>query len=71
MHILQQELDTVAHEWNTHRIRIGKNCLVPAGIPNELHYLPQVQGDMELHMYRLHFNHVYTYIQEQGIMLLL
>ena len=45
MHIIQRELDTVVHEWNTHRIRPSKDCLVPAGIPDELFFLPQVQGE--------------------------
>ena len=45
MHILQRELDAVVHEWNTHRIRPSKDCLVPAGIPDELFFLPQVQGE--------------------------
>ena len=37
MHLIQKELDAIAHEWNTHRIRADKNRLVPAGIPNELY----------------------------------
>ena len=44
MHIIQRELNTVVHELNTHRIRTSKNCYVPAGIPDELFFLPQVQG---------------------------
>lgn len=45
MHIIQRELDTVVHEWNTHRIRPSNLCLVPAGIPDELFFLPQIQGE--------------------------
>ena len=44
MHIIQQELDILVCEWNTHRIRPSKDCFVPAGIPDELFFLPQVQG---------------------------
>ena len=44
MHIIQQELDILVREWNTHRIRPSKDCFVPAGIPDELFFLPQVQG---------------------------
>ena len=42
MHLIQQELDQVAHEWNTHTIRSSKHCFVPAGVPNELYFLPEV-----------------------------
>ena len=44
MHIIQQELDSIKREWNTHRIRGSKDRLVPAGIPEELFFLPQVHG---------------------------
>ena len=44
MHIIQQELDSIKREWNTHRIRVSKDRLVPAGIPEELFFLPQVHG---------------------------
>ena len=44
MHIIQQELDSIKREWNTHRIRVSKDHLVPAGIPEELFFLPQVHG---------------------------
>ena len=44
MHLIQEELDTVVHEWNTHRIRPSKDCTIPAGIPDELFFLPQLQG---------------------------
>ena len=37
MHLIQQELDQMAHEWNTHTIRSSKHCLVPAGVPNEVY----------------------------------
>ena len=44
MHLIQEELNTVVHEWNTHRIRPTKDCSIPAGIPDELFFLPQIQG---------------------------
>lgn len=46
MHIIQRELNTLVHEWNTHQLRPTRNCSVPAGIPDELFFLPQVQGMM-------------------------
>ena len=44
MHIIQQELDSIKREWNTHRIRVSKDRLVSAGIPEEFFFLPQVHG---------------------------
>lgn len=34
-HLIQQELDTICHEWNIHRVRKSKDSSLPAGIPNE------------------------------------
>ena len=45
MHLIQEELNTISREWNSHRIRQSKDCSIPAGIPNELFFLPQVQGN--------------------------
>lgn len=45
MHLIQEELNTLSHEWNSHRIRRSKDCSIPAGIPNALFFLPQVQGN--------------------------
>ena len=44
MHIIQRELNTLVHEWNTHRVRPSRNCSLPGGIPDELFFLPQIQG---------------------------
>lgn len=41
MDIIQQDLDAVRREWNTHRIRPSTGAQCPAGIPDELYYLPQ------------------------------
>ena len=44
MGLIQQELDLVATEWNSHRI--GKNRLAecPSGVPDELHFLSELSG---------------------------
>ena len=42
MDLIQKELDSVAHEWNVHRIRRSSES--PGGIPNMLHNLPEEQG---------------------------
>ncbi|CAI8013197.1 hypothetical protein GBAR_LOCUS8401 [Geodia barretti] len=54
MHLIQQELDKVAHELNTHTTRSSKHCLVPAGVPNELYFLPEVQEIMQRNRTLLH-----------------
>jgi len=40
MPIIQKQLDDMRCQWNTHRIRpsVGASC--PAGVPDELYYLP-------------------------------
>ena len=43
--MIQQELDTIRHAWNTHRIRQSKDSSMPAGIPNVLFYLTHIEGD--------------------------
>jgi len=40
MAIIQQDLDAVRQHWNTHRIRPSAGASCPAGIPDELFYLP-------------------------------
>jgi len=40
MHLIQNELDNVVREWNTHRIRPSAGARCPAGIPEELYFLP-------------------------------
>ncbi len=44
MHIIQEDLDQVAQEWNTHRIRPSRNAEVPSGVPDQLFFLPQTVG---------------------------
>jgi len=41
MTLIQSDLDSVRHEWNTHRIRPSPGARCPAGIPDELFFLPQ------------------------------
>ena len=40
MNIIQEDLDAVRQQWNTHRIRPSAGARCPAGIPDELFYLP-------------------------------
>ena len=40
MGVLQQDLDEVRCQWNTHRIRPSAGSRCPPGIPDELFYLP-------------------------------
>ena len=40
MAVIQQDLDAVRRQWNTHRIRPSAGARCPAGIPDELFYLP-------------------------------
>ena len=40
MHLIQADLDYVRHDWNTHRIRPSRDAHCPAGVPDELFYLP-------------------------------
>ena len=40
MHLIQLSLDEVVTEWNGHRIRASHNTRVPAGIPDQLFFLP-------------------------------
>lgn len=39
---LQKDLDIVRQQWNTHRIRPSAGACCPAGVPDELFYLPQL-----------------------------
>lgn len=48
MPIIRQELNRAARLWNTHRIRPSKNQLVPAGRPDVLFLLPELQGHRNL-----------------------
>ena len=40
MGLLQENLDRIALEWNTHRIRPSPGARCPAGIPDALYFLP-------------------------------
>lgn len=40
MHVVQKDLDAVQQQWNTHRIRPSPGARCPAGVPDELFYLP-------------------------------
>ena len=37
---VQKDLDAVRHQWNTHRIRPSVGARCPAGIPDELFFVP-------------------------------
>jgi len=41
MEVIQQDLDAVRQQWNTHRIRPSAGARCPAGVPDELFYLPR------------------------------
>ena len=41
--LIQCELDRLAKEWNTHKIRKSNNSLI-SGIPDELYFFPESQG---------------------------
>jgi len=38
---VENDLDSVRHQWNTHRIRPSAGARCPAGIPDELFHFPQ------------------------------
>lgn len=40
MNVVQTELNDVRAQWNTHRIRPSVGATCPAGIPDELYFLP-------------------------------
>jgi len=40
MNLVQQDLDVVCRQWNTHRIRPTAGATYPAGVPDGLYYLP-------------------------------
>ena len=48
MKLLQEELDTVAHEWNAHQIRAMRSAAIPSGSPDELYFLPTVRRKAEV-----------------------
>ncbi|KAK1175702.1 hypothetical protein AOXY_G391 [Acipenser oxyrinchus oxyrinchus] len=44
MELLQEELNTVAHIWNTHRIRAQRNTTAPQGRPLMMYTVPHLYG---------------------------
>ena len=44
MHLIQEELQRVKFEWNSHRIRPIRNTECPPGHPNELYFMPEILG---------------------------
>ncbi len=44
--VIQNDLDYVKEQWNTHRIRDSKHDTIP-GIPDELFYFPEKKGGAE------------------------
>lgn len=49
MSLLQRDLDAVQLQWNTHRIRPTRGARCPAGIPDELYFLPPAGAQDCLH----------------------
>ena len=49
MHLIQEDLDSVSSEWNSHRIRPLRDSDCPPGHPNELYFMPQILG-MEIYI---------------------
>ena len=41
MDLVQKDLDEARREWNTHRIRPSRGARCPAGVPDELYFVPQ------------------------------
>lgn len=54
MNVLQAELDEVRISWNTHLIRHARSPRQVTGIPDELFYIPEIQGkcisNLKLHI---------------------
>ena len=44
--VIQDDLDYVKEQWNTHRIRDSKQDTIP-GIPNDLYNFPEKNGGIE------------------------
>ena len=42
--MIQSDLKQVSNEWNSHLIRRGRSAETPHGVPEELYFLPQIQG---------------------------
>ena len=44
MNLVQEDLDRVKREWNSHGIRRSRNDSVPHGIPDILYGVPEMRG---------------------------
>lgn len=44
--VIQNDLNYVKEQWNTHRIRDSKHDTIP-GIPDELYYFPEKKGGID------------------------
>jgi len=64
MHLVQQDIERFAREWNTHRIRLSTNTASPSGIPDELYFLPEIQGAKYCLNASIHCN-LHHYIHHQ------
>ena len=50
MRIIQEELQGIALEWNTHRMRpCNSNYDTPPGIPDEIYFLSESNGVLFIH----------------------
>ena len=69
--LLQEELNEIRHQWNTHYIRQSRHDTLP-GRPNELYYLPEnVNAENHVHVvedekYQDMFHYCHDY-QESSI----
>ena len=41
MDLVQKDLDEARREWNTHLIRPSRGARCPAGVPDELYFVPR------------------------------
>ena len=48
MELIQDELKRVAEHWNLHRIGPSTNSNSPAGLPDVLYFLPELEETMDL-----------------------
>lgn len=53
-HLIQEDLDKSAREWNQHRIRHQRNMECPSGIPDMMYFVPEVYHSRDFKM-PLHF----------------
>jgi hypothetical protein len=52
---VQEDLDRIREEWNTHRIRVTRSSSCP-GYPNELYFVPEILGTYYTVLYRAFCN---------------